>query len=130
MSAQLMAASRALRIMVVEDEAINAMLLAEVLEDMGHSVCAIEATEAGAIAAAATCNLELMIVDATLGDGSGVAAVVEILRSGPVPCVFVTGDASRVTRLQPHAVVLQKPFRLADLEHAIERALASGAASI
>ena len=42
----------ALRILLVEDEAIVAMLFADLLVAMGHEVCAIEATEAGAVTAA------------------------------------------------------------------------------
>lgn len=108
----------------MEDEAINAMLLAEVLEDMGHDVCAIEATEASAVTTALCCKPDLMIVDATLGDGSGVAAVVEILRTRSVRHLFVPGDISRVSGIRPGTVVLQKPFRIADLERAIAQAVA------
>ncbi len=56
----------ALRVLVVEDEAIIAMLFADLLVAMGHEVCAIEATEAGAVAAAVRCRPDLMIVDAHL----------------------------------------------------------------
>ncbi|HEY9343657.1 MAG TPA: response regulator [Inquilinus sp.] len=118
----------ALRVLLVEDEAVIAVLLAEVLGGMGYEVCAIEATEADAVAAAARCRPDLMIVDARLGTGSGVAAVEEILRTGPVPHVFVSGDSSIVQALRPDAVVMQKPFREADLARAIQRAL--GAAPV
>jgi CheY-like chemotaxis protein len=121
---------RVLRIIVVEDEAINALLLAEVLEDLGHDVCAVEATQAGAVTAALRCKPDLMIVDATLGEGSGVAAIEEIQRTRPVPHVFVSGDIRRVRGVRPDAVLLQKPFRIAELERAIERALAVASASI
>ena len=114
---------RALRILVVEDEAVIAMLLAEVLTGMGHHVCAIAATEAKAVAAAVRCRPDLMIVDARLRDGSGVAAVEEILRTGFVPHVFVSGDPLRVQALRPGAVVIQKPFFKSDLVRAIQRAL-------
>lgn len=113
----------ALRVLLVEDEAIIAMLLAEVLGGMGYEVCAIEATEADAVAAAVRCRPDLMIVDARLGAGSGVSAVETILRAGPVPHVFVSGDSSSVHALRPDAVVMQKPFREADLARAIQRAL-------
>ena len=66
---------RALRVLVVEDNAIIGMLLAEVLAGMGHDVCAIEATEADAVTAAARCRPDLMIVDVQLGDGSGAFAI-------------------------------------------------------
>ncbi len=116
----------ALRIMVVEDEATIAMLLAEVLEGMGHDVCAIEATEAGAVIAAVGCRPDLMIVDAWLRRGSGVAAVEAILQTGFVPHVFVSADISRVRALRPDAVMIQKPYRESDLASAIQRALSAG----
>ena len=51
-----MRAMKVLRILVVEDDALIGMLLAEVLVGMGHEVCAIEANEADAVAAAARCR--------------------------------------------------------------------------
>ena len=117
----------ALRIMVVEDEAMVAALLAEVLEGMGHQVCAIETTEAQAVTTAVGCRPDLMIVDALLGLGSGVAAVEQILRTWIVPHVFVSGDLSRVQKYRPSAVMLQKPFRESDLASAIQRALGAAA---
>jgi two-component system, response regulator PdtaR len=113
----------ALRIMVVEDEAVIALLLTEVLEGMGHEVCAIAATKAGAVTSAVECRPDLMIVDARLGDGSGVAAVDEILRTWFIPHVFVSANISRVRALRPDAVMIQKPYREADLASAIQRAL-------
>lgn len=112
-----------LRVLLVEDEVLIAMLFAEVLEDMGHDVCAIEATEIDAVAAAARCQPDLMIVDARLRQGSGVSAVAEILRSKFIPHVFVTGESSRVQALRPDAVVLQKPFFASDLARAMQRAV-------
>jgi CheY-like chemotaxis protein len=111
------------RVLVVDDDAIIAMLLADIFAGMGHDVCAIEATEAGAVAAAVRSRPDLMIVDARLGDGSGVAAVAEILRTGFVPHVFISGDISTIRALEPDAVVLQKPFDESDLVRAIRRAL-------
>jgi N-hydroxyarylamine O-acetyltransferase len=119
---------KALRILVVEDDVMIGMLLAEMLKEMGHDVCAIEATEADAVTAAVRCRPDL-IVDAWLGDGSGVAAVEKIRSTGSIPHLFVSGDISRVKALRPGAVVVQKPFREADLARAIQRALDAAAAS-
>jgi two-component system, response regulator PdtaR len=119
----------ALRIMIVEDEAMVATLLAEVLEGMGHQVCAIEATEAEAVTTAVGCRPDLMIVDALLGLGSGVAAVEQILRTWLVPHVFISGDLFRVRKLRPSTVMLQKPFRESDLASALQRALGDAALS-
>ena len=68
---------------------------------------------------------DLMIVDAGLGRGSGVSAVEEILRAGPLAHVFLSGDPERVQARRPGAVVVRKPFRQAELERAIEIALAA-----
>jgi CheY-like chemotaxis protein len=119
---------KALNVLVVEDDAVIGMLLAEMLAGMGHDTCAIAANEADAVAAADRCRPDLMIVDARLGDGSGIAAVDEILRTGPVPHLFASGNAPRVLVLRPSAVVLQKPFGEADLADAIQRALDGAAA--
>jgi two-component system, response regulator PdtaR len=115
---------KALRTLVVEDDAIIGELLAETLEGLGHTVCAVESNVANAVAAASHWRPDLMIVDVGLGEATGVAAVKEILRSRFVPHVFVTGDAVRSTPLGPEAVLIQKPFRVSDLERAIQRALA------
>jgi CheY-like chemotaxis protein len=114
---------KALRILVFEDDAVIGGLLAETLVDLGHTVCAVETKAANAVAAAARCHPDLMIVDVGLGEASGIAVVKEILRSGFVPHVFVTGDALRDLSLGPDAILIQKPFRARDIVQAIQRAL-------
>ncbi|MDR3461115.1 MAG: response regulator [Beijerinckiaceae bacterium] len=118
---------KALRILVLEDDAMIGMLLAAILEEMGHTVCAIEATETDAVSAAARYRPDLMIVDARLGNGSGLAAMDEVLRTGFIPHFFISGNIAKVTALRPGAVVLEKPFRDIQLARTIELALASGA---
>ncbi len=119
---------KALRILVVEDDALIGMLLAEVLEGMGHGVCAIETNEADAVTAAARCRPDLMIVDARLGDESGIAAVDKILGTGAIPHVFISGDPASVRLLRPDAVVGQKPFREQDLALAMRQVIGAPAA--
>ena len=115
---------RRLSILVVEDEPMIAMLLGELLSEMGHDVCAIVGDEEGAVAAAAFHEPDLMIVDATLGRGSGLRAVDTIGLTAPIPCVYTSGDALEVRRRKPDALVLQKPYDEADLAAAIRRAIA------
>jgi CheY-like chemotaxis protein len=117
---------KVLRILVVEDDTITGMLLGELLTSMGYDVCAIESTEADAVTAAARCRPDLMIVDVRLGEGSGVSAVEEILRAGPVSHVFVSGDISGVPALTPGTVIIRKPYREPDLAQAIQRAIGAG----
>ena len=113
---------RAVRVLVVEDDAMISTLLAEMLGELGHEVCGIEATEAGAVAAAARHRPDLMIVDMNLAGGTGPAAVARINQAAPVPCVFMTGGRHEAG--MGGAVLLAKPFREADLVHAVSLALA------
>ena len=108
----------------------NSSTLAELLSDRvrlarrgrqrpGFGSCA------DAVSAATRYDPDLMIVDAGLGRGSGVSAVEEILRAGPLAHVFISGDAGRVRVRKPDAVVVRKPFGEAELARAIDLALAA-----
>ena len=98
-------------------------LFAEMLECMGHCVCAIATTEDDAVLAAGQHELDLMIVDARLREGSGVVALDRISRHKSIRHMFVSGDAASLRAAKPHAVILQKPFREADLALGIERTM-------
>jgi CheY-like chemotaxis protein len=119
---------RTLRVLVIEDDALIAMLLAEVLSDLGHTVCATAATPAEAIAAASQEGPDLVLSDVKLRSGSGIDAVEEILRSRPVPCMFMTGDTVGLHLRLPDAVAIRKPFSSATLAKAMAKALKAEAA--
>jgi CheY-like chemotaxis protein len=112
-----------LRVMIVEDDALIAELLSELIRAFGHEVCAIEDSESGAVAAAGREKPDLMIVDAQLREGSGIGAIETILAFGPMPHILVSGDAQNVRTLRPQATVLQKPYFEVDLVLAIQKAL-------
>ena len=95
---------KALRTLVVEDDAILGELLAKTLKGLGHGVCAVETNVAKAVAAASHWRPDFMIVDVGLGEASGLVAVKEILRSRFVPHVFVTGNAVRSMPLGPDTI--------------------------
>jgi CheY-like chemotaxis protein len=118
-----------LRVLVIEDDALIVMLLAEVLSAMGHKVCATASTPAEAIAAARQEAPDLVLSDVKLRNGSGIDAVEEILRNQPVPHMFMTGDIAGLKLRLPNAVAVRKPFSEAALAKAIETALEVGAAS-
>ena len=106
-------------VLIVEDDAIIGMLLAEMLQDMGYDVCAVAATEEDAVANAERFKPGLMIVDEHLGAGSGRSAVTRIFQNGPIPCVFISGGP--VPSGMSGTTVLQKPFLEADLICAVQR---------
>jgi CheY-like chemotaxis protein len=111
----------ALSVLIVEDDALIGRLLAEILEDMGHMVCAIVATEDEAVADAMRHQPGLMIVDLNLQEGNGVSAVDRILKNGPKPYVLMSGVPMQTGR--PNATVLRKPFNEQDLAQAIQRVI-------
>lgn len=117
--------TKKLRVLIVEDEALIALLLADILESLGYDLCDSVATEADAVAAALLHMPDLMIVDAGLSNGSGVDAVSTILQTRAIPHLFVTGNKRQVESLATDAVVLEKPFFIPELVQAIERVLAA-----
>ena len=121
---------KSVRILIAEDDGIIAFCLEELLGGMGYQICAIASDETETIAAAALHAPSLMIVDEGLRDGSGIAAVTEILKTGFVPHIFATGDCYRVLAQDPDAIVLQKPYTAQALSRAIERALQPRAAPL
>ena len=127
-SRQATALTSALRILVVDDDAVIGTLLAAMLEDMGHVVCGIETTEAGAVAAALRDRPDLMIVDALLGEGSGEVAMDRILQDMTMAHILMSGGT--LTRRHVSSVILRKPFLYAELAGAIERATTGSSADI
>ena len=113
----------ALRVLVVEDDAMIGELLAEMLEEMGHSVCSVAFTQADAVKAASRYRPDLIMADAALRQGSGVLAMDEILRTGFVMHFFMSGNVAKVRATRPNAAVLEKPFQEKQLKCAIDRAL-------
>jgi DNA-binding response OmpR family regulator len=109
------------QILIVEDDQLLGMVLAEMLDDMDLSVCAIETTESGAVEAALRLRPDLVLVDARLGGGSGIAAMEAIERHGKVPHIFMSGD--RLPAGLDDAPMLMKPFSLRELKAALRRVL-------
>jgi two-component system, response regulator PdtaR len=113
------------RVLIVEDDALVVLLLAELLQDMGHEVCGIAATEAEAAACVLYDRPELMIVDGKLAAGSGVSLVEETCHGAkPIAHFFLSGDPEMIHLRIPGSLVVGKPFRRVELTNAIEAALA------
>ncbi|MEP6828546.1 MAG: response regulator [Aestuariivirga sp.] len=113
-----------LTILVVEDDALQAVVLGELLEDIGHRVCALTATVAGALAFVERHRPALLVVDQWLKDGTGLSLTEKVCKNGHVPHLFATGDIARIKLARPYAVVIQKPYQVVELKAAIDRAMA------
>jgi CheY-like chemotaxis protein len=114
------------RVLVIEDEAIIALDVADIVRNAGHEVVGIAATEKAAVELARKHSPHLVLADIQLrGADSGISAVNEIMRAMTVPVIFVTGFPERLLtgkRVEP-AFVISKPFDPDLLRAAIAQAL-------
>ena len=116
----------AVRVLVIEDEAVIALDVADIVRNAGHQVVGIAATEKTAVELAKQHSPHLVLADIQLrGSDSGIAAVNQIMRSMSVPVIFVTGYPERLLtgkQVEP-AFVISKPFDPDLLRAAIAQAL-------
>lgn len=115
--------------LVVEDEALIAMLLRDMLEALGFTVCGAAADSEGAIALAEAHRPDLVLMDVRLrGAVDGIEAAREIRARAGCRIIFVTASREPATVDRAEAFeaagLLFKPIRPQDLEAAIARALA------
>lgn len=117
-------------ILIVEDEALNALYISSVLEVCGYEVIGVTATAAEALDLAAGHVPDLVLMDITLrGEVDGIAAARSLQERLGVPILFVTAHADAPTLARARAInpagYLLKPFTARQLETAVRKALAS-----
>jgi PAS domain S-box-containing protein len=106
------------RVLLVEDEPLVSMMLADMLSAFGHKVDGPYNRFSDAILAAKSNNLQAGILDVNLG-GEKTYAVADILTDRKIPFAFVTGyGPDSIVPAFAHAPVLQKPIEAAKL-HAL-----------
>jgi len=107
------------RVLVVEDEALLAMLFEDSLEEAGATVIGPAATVDEALALIRDGGVDAAVLDVNL-HGERTTRVVELLAGLKVPFVIATGyDAWCDAGLQAGAPVLHKPFELERLTSAL-----------
>ena len=122
-------ASAATDVLIIEDEPIIAMDIEELVQNCGHRVVGVAATEAEAVAIAAREKPGLILADINLGiGGNGSNAVARILKHHKAPVIFVTSYPERLLTgdaLEP-AFVITKPFEPVTLAIATYQAVTGG----
>jgi CheY-like chemotaxis protein len=108
----------------VEDEAMIAMLLEDMLADLGCHVLGPAYAIAQALELASEhADIDVAILDVNLA-GTPVFEVADILRARRIPLVFSTGyGEGGLRKIDQGAPVLGKPFRIDDLATALGKAL-------
>ena len=110
-------------ILYVEDNDFVREAFAELLATAERRVVSV-ADGAGARAALREQNVNLLMTDINLPDGSGIDLAREALLQNPrLPVIVCSGQDSRdaARSLGPTAHPLMKPFELEDLEALVER---------
>ena len=113
-----------LKALVVEDEGAVALLIEDMLRELGCEIAASAADLGKASELASTAPLDFALLDLNL-DGQSALPVARILRARRIPFVFSTGyGAGWPTGEFMAYPTLAKPFVLADLQEKISLALA------
>jgi CheY-like chemotaxis protein len=104
------------RVLLVEDEIMVALLLEDMLAELGHTVVGPVARLERALEMAQLEPLDVAILDVNI-NGSEVYPVAEALAARDIPFAFVTGYGGKGLRtLYRDRPTLQKPFRRSDLQ--------------
>ena len=115
------------KVMVIEDEAIIAMDIVSIVQELGHHVTGVARTRAGAVRLAANDRPDLILADIQLADNSsGIDAVNDILAQfEAIPVIFITAFPERLltgSRPEP-AFLITKPFSEDQVISAVSQAM-------
>jgi len=120
-----------LRLLVVEDEAMVAMMIENMLDDLGCVVVGVAGTVSRGLALVGDDSIDLdgAILDVNLG-GEKVYPIAEALCSRHVPFIFSTGyGIDGISTSFAHVPALAKPYNEQALETLLISAIARPAAS-
>jgi CheY-like chemotaxis protein len=118
-----------LRLLIVEDEAMVAMMVEDMLADLGCVVVDVAGTLSRGLALVADGDLALdgAILDVNLG-GEKVYPVAEALAARGIPFIFATGyGIAGIAEDFSHIPALAKPYEARALEMMLASALGRGA---
>jgi CheY-like chemotaxis protein len=115
------------RVLIIEDEAIIALDLASIVEEIGHTITGVARTRTEAVELAHKTRPDLILADIQLADkSSGVDAVNDIMSHfSQIPVIFITAFPERLltgTKPEP-AFLIAKPFSEDQVRLAVSQAL-------
>lgn len=119
------AAARPKKVLLVEDELLVAMLIEDMLAEMGFEVIGPAARLERALTLARDQEFDVAVLDVNLASERSFP-VADLLRQRGIPFVFATGyGAHGVHERFADVPVLQKPFEAHQLERTLRAVLAS-----
>jgi DNA-binding NarL/FixJ family response regulator len=120
---------RSRRLLIVEDEHLIAQYLADLLEQLGYSVCAQVGSGTAALSAADRDRPDLALVDIGLaGAMDGIRTACLLRQRFDIPSIFVSGTSNAAllarARVARPPGFIQKPFMPDEIERALDTAFA------
>ena len=118
---------RQVSVLLVEDETLIRMMIAGMIEELGHTVVAEAGNMTQALILARTADFKIAVLDINVG-GERIGPVADVIAGRGLPFIFASGygaaGAPKKFRDRP---TLQKPFLIEKLEKAIEEVLRESA---
>ena len=114
--------ARKQRVLIVEDEMLVAMLVEDILGELGFEVAGTCTHLDDALKLAASEAVDFVILDVNL-DGKRSFPVADILRARKIPFIFATGYGSKVLEAEyANVPTLAKPFMFGDVQQVLKKA--------
>lgn len=112
-------------LLIVEDEALVALVLSDALSDAGYHVLDLTSGHAEAMSVARASRPDLALVNIDLENGGNGVALAEQLKALGVPVVFISGQTSRARSAATVAIAsMPKPYDAEDMVLAVNYLLA------
>src|SRR6185437_8913724 len=109
------------RVLVVEDEMVVAMLVEDMIADLGYEVAGVVSRVDDAMALVDTDGFDLAVLDVHL-NGRLIFPFADALAERHIPFLFATAYGERgIPREHSNCPVIQKPVRAEDLKRALAR---------
>ena len=107
------------RILLVEDDVLIGMMLADMFDALDLPEPAQATSNEEALALIASEPLGGALVDINLGDEKG-WPVADALAAKDIPFAFTSGGGDVIPPAHAHRTLITKPFRISDIEAALE----------
>jgi CheY-like chemotaxis protein len=111
------------RILIVEDEPLIALMLADMLADLGYHVAASVTQVGEALSVLDDITIDIALLDVNIG-AQKIDPVADRLAARGTPFIFTTGYGNAgVPANYADRAILQKPFHINDLETILQTEL-------
>lgn len=115
------------KVLIVEDDLIIAMVIENMVKDLGHEVIGKTSTGEEAVDMALDLKPDIILMDIRLkGEMDGIEAVSKIREKMNIPVIYITGNSDQLNKERAEKTgfisLITKPFTKIDLDKSFQRA--------